>query len=180
MHTHEIQTTINYTLHKMEQWVVDAILEELKIGMDQFAEAIKTYNGWYKKYITSRSGHNIVPLVLRAAFANKIAGNVVAPTFAANYLALWDSAVAPTNADTQLGNETIRWLFTNRFAIDNVAYLDKFWSSTEVGGNTYLEAGVFVDGSATPNSGYLLSRISINETMAVTETLTVNVTITIA
>lgn len=180
MHNQELTQKINYTLHRMEQWVVDAILKELGISIEDFAEKIKTYKGKYSQHIHSRSGHNIVPLVLRAAMANKIAGNTVTPTFAANYLAMGNSAAVPTNADTQLGNETIRWLFTNRFAIDNVAYLDKFWSSVEVWGNTYLEAGIFVDGSWTPNSWYLLSRIAINETMAATETLTVNASITIA
>jgi len=48
------------------------------------------------------TGHNIVPLVLRSALANKIAGNTVTPTFSANYLALGNSNTAPSNADTQL------------------------------------------------------------------------------
>lgn len=116
---------------------------------------------------------------MRDELALLISGTTVTPTFKANYLAMGDDSTPPTNADTILGNETIRGLFSDRFAIDNVAYLDKFWSSAEVGGNSYQEIGVFVDGSGTADTGYLLSHILINETMGVNETLTVNVTITI-
>jgi hypothetical protein len=180
MHKAQLTQKINYTIYKIEKWVVDWIIDELGISIEEFAHKIKTYQGRYNEYIYSRSWHNIVPLVLRATLANMIVWNTVTPTFSANYLAMWNGPIAPSNADTQLGNETIRWLFTNRFSIDNVAYLDKFWSSVEVGGNTYLEAGIFVDWTWTPNSWFLLSRIAINETMSATETLTVNASITIA
>ena len=135
--------------------------------------------GWNMHNIRSRSGHNLVPLLLRNALANKIAGNVVTPTFAANYIALWDSATPPTIHDTTLGNEVLRGEFTNRFAIANIAFLDKFWSSTEVGGATYLEAWIFVDGTASADTWDLLSKIAINEAIGLKETLTINASITI-
>jgi hypothetical protein len=128
----------------------------------------------YWKYIREYQGHNIVPLILREEFASLICGNTVTPTFAANYMALWSDNTAATNADLLLWTETLRWTFTDRFNVENVAYLDKYFSSAEVWGNTYLEAGVFVDGTASVDTGYLLSRIIIAETMTATETLTIN------
>ena len=125
-------------------------------------------------------GHNLVPLVMREAMASILIGSAVTPTFEVKYMALGNDLTPPTNSDTTLGNETLRGLFTNRFAVDNVAYFDKFFSSAEVGGNTYLEAGMFVDGSGAADSGYLISRVIINEAISATETLTFNCTITIS
>jgi len=124
--------------------------------------------------------HNIVPLVLREEFASLIAWNTVVPSFAANYMALWSGNTAPDNSDTWLETETIRWIFTNRFSVDNTAYLDKFFSSVEVWWNSYLEAWIFVDWTALTDSWYLLSRILIDQSMSATENLTINASITIA
>jgi len=146
----------------------------------QIINILKHYNGKYKNDIHITKAHNLVPDILREELATLLAGTTVTPTFKANYVALGSDATSPANDDTQLGTETLRGLFTNRYAIDNVAYLDKFFSSSEVGGNTYLEAGVFVDGTSSPNSGYLLSHVNMNETMTATESLTINSTITIS
>lgn len=123
--------------------------------------------------------HNLVPNVLRYSLATLISGTTVTPTFKANYLALGSGSTSPANGDTDLETETLRGTFTNRSALNNVATLDKFFDTSEVGGNSYNEAGVFVDGSASADSGYLLSRVGISETMGANETLTVNVTFTI-
>ena len=85
-----------------------------------------------------------------------------------------------SNGDLKLYAETIRRTFTNRENTDNVALLDKYFESFEVGGNTYREIGVFVDGLAGVDTGYLLSRIVINETIASNEALIVNCSFTIS
>jgi len=125
-------------------------------------------------------GHNIVPNVFRNELADLIAGNSISYTLKANYVALGSNATAVANTDTKLGTETIRDTFTNREAVANVAYLDKYFDSYQVGGNTYREIGVFIDGSGTVDSGLLLSHININETIASDETIIVNVTLTIS
>lgn len=86
----------------------------------------------YRKYIREYRGHNIVPLILREEFASLICGNTVTPTFAANYMALGSDNTPATNADLTLGTETLRGTFTDRFNVENVAYLDKYFSSAEV------------------------------------------------
>ena len=82
--------------------------------------------------------------------------------------------------DTTLSDETVRQLFTNRYSSGSTAYLDAFFASSVVAGNTYLEAGIFCDGTASADTGYLLSRILMDETLSPNETLTINATITIA
>lgn len=102
------------------------------IVQSKIAKSIQYYKGRYSQNIVQRSGHNLVPDQLRNSLATLISGTTVTPTFKANYCAMGDDSTAPTNADVLLGNETIRGAWSNRFAIDNVAYLDKFWSSAEV------------------------------------------------
>lgn len=155
----------------------DGVLRELFIPF--LTKNLRTYSGRFAKELLVWEGHNLVPSVLRNSFATLISGTSVTPTFKANYMALGSSATAPANTDTQLGTETLRDTFTNRYASANVAYLDKFFSTAQVGGNSYLEAGVFVDGTGSANSGYLFSRVNINETMGVNETLTINASFTI-
>lgn len=127
-----------------------------------------------------QTAHNIVPSVLRNSLATLISGTNVTPTFKANYFALGSGSAAPSNADLILQTEEMRALFTNRSSYTNIAYLDVFFDASEVGGETFNEAGIFVDGSGSANTGYLLSRVSINQSLGAAQTLTVNCSITIS
>lgn len=124
--------------------------------------------------------HNVVPLTLRMAFAQLTIGTIVTPTFIAKYLVLGTNSTTVTESDTQLGTETLRGLFTHKSTTGIVASYDKFFSSAEVAGSTFNEAGIVVDGTITPNTGYLFSHVNINEAMAAGETLTVNATMSVA
>lgn len=166
--------SVNYTITKATDEVASLIFQEI------WSKNLRWYQWKHSDKIQQRHWHNLVPLVLRAELASLIAGNTVTPTFKANYLALWTDSTPPNNSNTQLWAETLRGLFTDRRAIDNIAFLDKFFWSVEVGWNNYNEVWVFVDGSAWVNTWFLLSRININETMQALESLTVNVTITVA
>lgn len=173
----EIWLFANYVLTVCSDEVMEQIMRETNASNP--AEAVKLYKGNLRSQMRRWEGHNLVPNILRNSFATLISGTTVTPTFKANYIALWNDSTAPTNADVKLWNETIRRLFTDRRAIDNIAYLDKNFGSVEVWGNTYNEIWVFVDGTATADTGYLLSRININQVMQALENLTINVTITI-
>ncbi len=150
--------------------------EKLKSG-EYAKEAIKVLGvcriGRQKEY------YNLVPNVLKYELATLISGTSVTPTFKVNKICLGDDATVVDYTDTALGNETLRTDFSDRYSQFNVAYLDKFYGSSEVGGNSYYEAGVFVDGTATVDSGYLFSHLNINETMSANESLTINVSFTI-
>lgn len=141
-------------------------LEILKEGVPSFAQSIEA--------------HNLVPSVLRDELATLISGTTVTPTFKANYIALGTGSTAAANSDTQLGTESVRALFTNRSATLNVAYLDCFFPTSVVGGNSYNEIGIFVDGAAGANTGYLLSRVLSTITLGANQTLTINASVTIS
>jgi len=178
----EIWLKANYKLTICSDIVLQDIMKIT--GINSPEKALKKYKWPLLKSMRTWEWHNLVPLVLRSSLATLISWTTVTPTFKANHIALWSDSTPPTNADTQLWAETIRREFGDRRAIDNVAFLDKNFGSAEVWGNTYNEIWVFVDGTGTApwynaNSGYLLSRILINETMSATESLTINVTFTI-
>lgn len=146
---------------------------------EEISRIMATYRGPLLADCRQFETHNKIPNVLRYEFAKKIAGIAVTPTFAANYIAVWSGIVAAADTDTQLGTELVRGTFTTRTASLNVAYLDKFFTATEVGGLTINEIGTFVDGTGTANSGYLISRALQNIVLGVNETLTINVSISI-
>jgi hypothetical protein len=164
---------IKYFAEKLWQKKMSNIRREI-------GRILSDYNGLFKNDLRVIETHNIIPNVLRNQFATLLSGTSVPSSFQANYIALWSGNTTPALTDTQLANETKRALFTNRYSSGHVAYLDRFFSSTEVAGQTFLEVGIFCDGTASANSGYLLSRILINETMGANETLTINATITIS
>lgn len=121
--------------------------------------------------------HNIVPNVALQDLARRIIWEEQT-TFEAKYIALWSWNLAPIPWDIQLWSETLRDEFTNRYRVWNTAYLDKFFSTNAVAGDTYLEAGVFIDWDENENTWTLLSRILMNETVSANETLSINVSIT--
>lgn len=168
----------NYKTFVIEDCFVPLICNELQCDVSEFASKIKDYNGIYKDKLRIKEYHNLVPLAIRSSYAYQLAGVTVTPTFEANYIALGNDNTPANINDVLLGNELLRSTFTNRYAIDNVAYLDKYWGSTEVGGNTYLEIGVFIDGTGAVDTGYLLSHVIIDEQLAVNESLTVNASFT--
>lgn len=120
--------------------------------------------------------HNKVPLVGRSEIAKAIAWQ--AATLTANYIAVGSWANVPADGDTQLQTEFARWGFTQVTRTDNIAYLDKFFGSAEVGNKTILEAWVFMGATWVANSGVLLSRVNLNEVTTANETMTINVSIT--
>lgn len=142
-------------------------------------KALQTYQGHFLPELSVYECHNIIPSVLRYQLATLLTGTTPATTFNANYVALGNGSGTPQPTDVKLVNETKRGTFTNRYRIDETAYLDKFFSTTEVQGMTFTEAGVFCDGTATTDSGFLLSRIEMNESVSANETLTINAAITI-
>lgn len=180
MHNKEIQLSTNYSFTKASQQTIDKICAEVGCSLSDIPKILRDYKWKYLSELKVKKSHNIVPAILRNSLALLISWTDVTPTFKANYIALWTGSTTPQNTDVKLETETIRGEFSNRYASTNVAFLDKFWSTAEVGWTTINEAGVFVDWTASADTWFLMSRILMNETMSVTETLTINVSITIA
>ncbi len=143
-------------------------------------EAIEAVRRWGHQIVSRKQTRkNLVPNFLRYELVKVFIGQSVTPTFDANYIALGDDATTPAYANTQLGNEVYRSLFDDRYTGFNIAYYDKFFGSSVVGGNSYYEIGIFTDASASANSGYLFSHTNIEEVMAINESMTVNAKFTL-
>lgn len=122
---------------------------------------------------------NIIPTVGRTMIANNLTDSSPDNTMLVNYIALGSGTNTPVNGDTTLQTETYRNAVASRTNANNVAYITGFFSATETSG-TYREAGIFCNGTASANTGVLLSRVAINITKSTSETLTVDWTITIS
>jgi len=150
----------------------------LELLLPRLLMTLRNYKGLLLPELTIEHRHNLVPKTLRKSMAQRNAGVIVTPTFDCNYLALGDGTTAKTENDTALENETLRGEFTNRYPSGVTAYLDKFFSTAEVGGNTYNEAGIIVDGTASADTGLPLSLVSISQNIAINQTLSVNASVT--
>ena len=122
---------------------------------------------------------NLIPTVGRTAIANHLSDATPdIPNLRVNYSALGTNTTAPANGDTQLGTETFRKAIASETNSNNVAYFTAFYTAAEVSG-TFREAALFINATATANSGTLFSRVAINITKSLTETLTIDYTVTI-
>jgi hypothetical protein len=121
---------------------------------------------------------NIIPTSGRSAIINRLCN--VSPTYTllANYVALGSGTNTPANTDTTLQTEVYRNLVASRDEDNNIGYITGFFSATETDG-TYREAGLFIDGTASADTGLLFSRVAINITKSATESLTLDYSIEI-
>lgn len=123
---------------------------------------------------------NILPTVGRAAVAENLAEAVPSvPNIYVNYTALGTGTNTPANGDTTLQTETFRKLTASGNGVSNAAIISAFYTAAETSG-TFREAGLFINGTASANSGTLFSRIAINITKTTSQTLTIDYTITVS
>lgn len=94
--------------------------------------------------------------------------------------ALGSDDTAPALADTTLGAESYRNNVASLTSSGKVLYATGFFSATEFDG-TIKEVGLFA-GAATddPDTGLLVNHAAVDETKSDTESLTIDVTITLA
>ena len=124
--------------------------------------------------------HNTIPTTGRTAMASWLSSASPSPaTIRINYCALGSGTNAPANGDTTLQTETYRNLIASETNANNIAYFSGFFSATETSG-TYREAGLFIAGTGSANSGTLFSRVAVNITKSGSNTLTLDWTVTIS
>ena len=121
---------------------------------------------------------NLIPTVGRSVLAQRLA-NTTTYTGIINKVALGTGNTAPANGDTQLGTETYRNNAASLTYADNIAYITGFFTATEVSG-TFAEAGLFIDGTASANTGQLFSRVLVAVTKTTLQTLTIDWQLTIS
>ena len=123
---------------------------------------------------------NLVVTAGKAGIASVLANSVPTPTNPrVNYVALGTGTNSPAAGDTTLQTETYRKITASGYSVSNVATITGFYSTTETTG-TYREAGLFMSGTGSANTGTLLSRVAINITKTNVQTLTIEWTITIS
>lgn len=121
---------------------------------------------------------NVIPVVGRTMIANNLTSPVPSNTMLITHAALGSSTTAPIESQTILVSETYRNQIVSRTNSSNVAYASAFFNQTETTG-TYREAAIFSNATSTPNSGVMMSRVSINVTKTNVQKLTIDWTLTL-
>jgi hypothetical protein len=99
---------------------------------------------------------NIIPLVGRNVLTRLLCGDVTY-TGAINYGAFGSGSTAFNSTSTQLNAEVYRKLNVGLLADGNFAYADWYIASGDVANQTFNEFGVFIDGTASANTGQAIS-----------------------
>ena len=122
---------------------------------------------------------NLVPTAGRSIIAEALSGGLSAiGDIEVNKTSLGSGSTAPDNADTTLETETFRKDVASATFVDNQLFLTAFYIAAEAVG-THAEAGIHINGTASADTGTLLSRVLISITKSASETLTVDYTFTI-
>lgn len=119
--------------------------------------------------VTTTTGRNVFARLL--ANDNTYSGNV-------SHTALGSSNTAAAVGNTQLGTEVYRKALSSGVAVNNIAYLETFFTAAETNG-TYEEYGNFIDGTGSANSGVLFNRFTQTVIKSSIETLNVQSIITL-
>lgn len=127
--------------------------------------------------------HNIIPTVGRQRIAKAlIAGIASTGEISVNKSALGTGTTTPVNGDTTLDTETYRKDIASLSQNANIAYFTAFYTASDTSG-TFYEHGIFINGTASADTGVLLSRVLLNAptgiTKSGTETLTIEHQITL-
>ena len=122
---------------------------------------------------------NLICTVAKTMIADNITNASPDNPMVINYVALGTDDTAPSAGNTTLGTESYRNAIASETNSNNIAYFTGFFSAIECNG-TYKEAGLFSDGGAGADTGILFSHVAIDETKSVTETLTIDWSITVS
>ena len=138
-------------------------------------ELIKKFNTMFG--VRQYRFHNIVPTVGRSRIASALAGFIAdEDDIKVNYSALGTGTTAPANGNTQLETETFRKLIASISTSNNIFYGTAFYLAGDTNG-TFFEHGIFINGSASANSGIILSRVLLNAPTGITKSATETLTI---
>lgn len=147
--------------------MLDALWQEYRSYVEELERRFKT-----RELIVE----NITTTVGRSALAQRLGGDTTY-TAIVNYTALGTDNTAPVVGDATLGTETYRKALSSGTDLNNVAYLETFFTASEVSG-TFEEYGMFIDGTGTVDTGQLFNRFTATNAKAVTETMNVQSIVT--
>jgi hypothetical protein len=121
---------------------------------------------------------NLVPTAGKTLIAARLSGTTTY-TGIVNYVGLGTGTTSPNVADTQLGTEGYRAAPSSSSFAANVANLSLFIAAGTATG-TWTEAGLFVDGTASANTGQLMSHVATNIVKGASNSLTIECALTVA
>lgn len=159
---------------KKIEYVVDPAVMKILVNVKATIRDAET--GKVKRV---KNYHNLVVTAGKAAIAEFLGRST--PSFATlspNYCAVGTGTNAPAAGNTALQTETARTVIASKSFSSNVVYLTGFFGATDVSG-TLREVGLLINATSTSGTGTLFNRVAINVTKAITETLTIDFTITI-
>jgi hypothetical protein len=171
-----IVTFQNFRIKSPRASQIDQLLGSGMLSAGQFSELLQEL----KQISEPRTlvVHNLVVLTGRALIARRLIGDL---TYSGtiDYGALGTDATAVNAADTTLGTEVARKLFARRTRTNAQANFDFYYSQADTDG-TYEEFGMFVDGTATVDTGQLFNHaLTGGWTKTNTEAMTVSVQLNI-
>lgn len=125
---------------------------------------------------------NLVVTAGVTAVTQALSNNITAVSaIAVNYAAVGSGTTTPAAADVQLTTESFRKTITSLNYISGSFFGGMYIDYTESSG-TYYEGGVFINASATVNSGTILNHVLLNSPTGIVKTtaqvLTINYQIT--
>ena len=124
--------------------------------------------------------YNLIPTVARENLARGLAGGISSlADISVNESSLGTGVTPPANGDTTLQTEVHRTGIGSSTFVDNKYFATAFYTAPEVSG-TFKEAGLHINGTGAPDSGLLFSRVVIDITKSLSETLTIDYEVTIS
>ncbi|MFA6429771.1 MAG: hypothetical protein WCV84_04720 [Patescibacteria group bacterium] len=154
----------------------EKIVRLIERGEQVARELLDEYHA--KALVAVHEFDNLIPTVGQSVIAQRLA-NVTTYTGIVNYAAVGSNTTTPNISDTQLGTETYRQTLTSQTYLDNIAYLSCFIVAGSATG-THKEAGLFIDGGAGANTGQLLSHVAIDITKGASNSLTLDIALTVS
>jgi len=156
---------------------------DIKIKAGEGSKAIGVWRFLVRDTITGKTREyvikNLIPTAGREQIAKALEGTIATVSdIKITHTSLGTGTNAPANSDTQLQTETFRKVVASSTHSLNQLFITAFYAANEGTPSTHREAGLHIGATATPNSGTLFSRVAINITRSVTETLTIDYTIT--
>ena len=124
---------------------------------------------------------NLVVTLAKSAIAAKLSGDAsIANRSEITFGAIGSGTTTPTLGDTTLETETFRKILATRTFSGNQATLRMFLSTSE-GNGTIEEFALFgEDASVSANSGTMFNRVLVNRVKTSSNTLTIEVVLTIS
>lgn len=190
LHTLSVCDVSSFTAQQLQQKIEGIARERaeiIRLGGNGLERALREQWKKYKHYLKIFNDNflvqqvtvkNVTTTVGRSALAARLSGTTTY-TGIINYGALGTNATAAVVGNTQLGTEVYRKALSSGTFASNIAYLENFYTSSEVSG-TFQEYGFFIDGTGTANSGRLFNHFNQTITKSVTESLNVQSIITLS